>query len=109
MDLTKTYQIGYIFIIFWSLVDRSKKHAIYTKSILNNSFVNSIATHLVISLVPVLNAQIEGVQLHLEMGSEQLLLDQLPDDPGHLVAEDLHQGTGADLAAHGDSGLVEEN
>ncbi len=53
--------------------------------------------HLVVRLVPLLHPQVEGVQLQLEVGGEELLLDELPDDAGHLVAEHLHHGARLDL------------
>lgn len=53
--------------------------------------------HLVISLVSVLYAEVEGVQLHVEVRVEELFLDQLPDDASHLVTEHLHDGAGLNL------------
>ena len=55
--------------------------------------------YLVVGLVPVLDAEVEGVELHVEVGLEELLLDEVPDDAGHLVAEHLDEGAGLD--SHG--------
>ena len=45
------------------------------------------------------------MELHVEMGLQQLLLDQVPDDAGHLVAEHLDEGAGLD--SHGGGVRVE--
>ena len=60
------------------------------------------ATDLVIGLVPVLDAQVVGVQLDLEVRKQQLLLDQVPDDPGHFVAQDVDNRSSLDLLRHFD-------
>ena len=39
------------------------------------------------------------MELHVEVGLEELLLDEVPDDAGHLVAEHLYEGAGLD--SHG--------
>src|SRR5258708_6272590 len=59
--------------------------------------------------VAVLDAQVEVLQVDVEVGQDQLVLDELPDDPGHLVAvefddgvRDLDLGTGV---GHGGSSL----
>ena len=39
------------------------------------------------------------MELHVEVGLEELLLDEVPDDAGHLVAEHLDEGAGLD--SHG--------
>ena len=41
---------------------------------------------LVAGLVTVLDAEVVIVELEVEIGEDQLVLDLLPDDPGHLVA-----------------------
>ncbi len=45
------------------------------------------------------------MQLHLQMRLEELLLDEVPDDSGHLIAEHLHQGSRGHLA-HGVAVLI---
>ena len=44
---------------------------------------------LVVGLVAVLDAEVEIEQVDVEIGMDQLVLDELPDDAGHLVAVDL--------------------
>ena len=44
---------------------------------------------LVARLVALLNAEIVVEQLDIEIGMDQLLLDEMPDDAGHLVAVHL--------------------
>ena len=68
---------------------------------------------LVVGRVAVLDAEIEIDQLQVEIGQDQLVLDQLPDDPGHLVAVelddrvfDLDLGHGADIPLGGWRGEV---
>ena len=49
---------------------------------------------LVARLVALLDAEIEVHQIDVEIGKDQLVLDVLPDDPGHLVAVHLDDGVG---------------
>ena len=42
--------------------------------------------HLVIGGVAVLDGQVVVLQVDIQVGQDQLVLDELPDDPGHLVA-----------------------
>ena len=46
---------------------------------------------LVIRLIPVLQAQVIVFGLQVHIGQNQLVLDHLPQDAGHLVAVHLHQ------------------
>jgi len=46
--------------------------------------------HLVMRGITVLNPQVVIFQVDLQVGEDQLLLDELPDDTGHLVAVELH-------------------
>jgi hypothetical protein len=46
--------------------------------------------HLVIGLVAVLDAEVVVVQVHVEVRVDQGFLDELPDDPSHLVAIELY-------------------
>ena len=50
--------------------------------------------HLVVRGVAVLHAQVVIVELDVQKGEDQLVLDHLPDDAGHLVAVDVHDGIG---------------
>ena len=42
--------------------------------------------------VAVLHAQVVVVEVDVEVGEDQLVLDQLPDDAGHLVAVEIDDG-----------------
>ena len=46
-------------------------------------------------------AEVEIDQLEVEIGKDQLVLDQLPDDAGHLVAVELDDGIGDLDLGHG--------
>ena len=50
--------------------------------------------HLVVGRVAVLDAEVVIVQVDVEIGQDQLVLDELPDDPGHLVAVELDDRVG---------------
>ena len=39
-------------------------------------------------------AEVVVVERHVEIGMDELVLDQLPDDAGHLVAVELDDGAG---------------
>ena len=54
--------------------------------------VGGVHSHLVTGLIPVLEAQVVVFGLQVHEGEEQLVLDHLPQDAGHLVAVHLHQG-----------------
>ena len=58
---------------------------------------------LVAGLVALLDAEIEIHQVDVEIGVDQLVLDVLPDDPGHLVAVHLDDGVGNLDFRHGAS------
>ena len=45
--------------------------------------------HLVVGLVAILDAEVVVLQVDVEIGKDQLVLDELPDDAGHLVAVHL--------------------
>ena len=47
---------------------------------------------LVVGLVALLDAEIVIEKIDVEIGMDQLVLDELPDDPGHLVAVHLDDG-----------------
>ena len=61
------------------------------------TFLVASAASMVIwslGLVALLHAEIEIHQVDIEIGMDQLVLDVLPDDPGHLVAVDFDDGVG---------------
>ena len=45
--------------------------------------------HLVVGGVAMLDAEVVILELDVEIGQDQLLLDEVPDDAGHLVAVEL--------------------
>ena len=49
---------------------------------------------LVVGAVALLNAQIVIFQVDVQIGQDQLLLDEVPDDPRHLVPVQLDDGIG---------------
>jgi len=49
---------------------------------------------VVVGLVALLDAEIVIVQVDIELGMDQIVPDQVPDDPGHLVAVELDDGIG---------------
>ncbi len=51
----------------------------------------SIVT-LIVGLIAVFDAEIVILQLDVEIGQDQLVLDEAPDDARHLVAVELHDG-----------------
>jgi hypothetical protein len=50
--------------------------------------------HLVLCPVTVLDAEVVIEQLDVEIGQDQLLLDEAPDDARHLVAVELDDRLG---------------
>ncbi len=54
--------------------------------------VGGVDRDLVLGLVPLLDREVEVQELDVEVGQDQLLLDEVPDDPGHLVAVELDDG-----------------
>lgn len=43
------------------------------------------------------------VQIHLQIWEDEFVLDELPDDPSHLVPLHLHYRTCVDLLRHGEA------
>ena len=54
--------------------------------------VGGVDGDLVVGGVAVLDTQVVVLQVHVEVGQDQGVFDQLPDDPGHLVAVELYDG-----------------
>src|SRR6185437_3148116 len=54
--------------------------------------VRRVHRHLVVGLVAVLDGQVEVLEVDIQVGQDQLVLDEVPDDPRHLVAVDLDDG-----------------
>jgi len=47
---------------------------------------------LVVGGVAVLDSQVVVIQIDIQMREDQLVLDPLPDDAGHLVPVDVYDG-----------------
>ena len=54
--------------------------------------VGRVDRDLVVRGVAALDAEVVVLELDVEVGQDQLVLDELPDDPGHLVAVELDDG-----------------
>ena len=54
--------------------------------------VGRVHRDLVVGLVAILDAQVVVLQVDVEIGEDQLLLYEAPDDPGHFVAVELDDG-----------------
>ena len=67
--------------------------------------VGGIDRDLVVGLVAVFHPEVEIHQVDIEERVDQLVLDVLPDDPGHLVAIEFDDGVGHLDFCHGESGL----
>lgn len=40
------------------------------------------------------------MQLNVQEGEDELILDRVPDDAGHLVSQNVHNGSSLDLLRH---------
>jgi len=56
--------------------------------------VGGIDGDLVLRLVALLDAEVVIPEVDVEIGQDQLFLDEGPDDPRHLVAIELDHGVG---------------
>ena len=56
--------------------------------------VGGVDRDLVVGLVAVLDAEVVVLEVHVEVGVDQLVLDELPDDARHLIAVHLDDGAG---------------
>jgi hypothetical protein len=63
--------------------------------------VGAVDGDLVVGAVTLLDAEVVIQQVDVEIGQDQLLLDEVPDDPGHLVAVHLDDGVGHLDLGHG--------
>jgi len=48
--------------------------------------VCAIDSHLIISRIAMLNAEVVVLKVDIEIRKDQLLLDEIPDDAGHFIA-----------------------
>ncbi len=65
--------------------------------------LGAIDGDLVIGAVTLLDAEIEILQVNIQIGKDQLILDPLPDDTGHFIAIQFNDGIGNLDLAHGTS------
>ena len=56
--------------------------------------IRGVDGDLVVGLVAVLDAEIEIEEIEIEIGEDELLLDEVPDDARHLVAVELDDRLG---------------
>src|SRR5690606_12921027 len=56
--------------------------------------VGRVDRDLIVGGVTAFHAEVVVVELEVQIGEDQLVLDHLPDDPGHFVAVDVHDGIG---------------
>ena len=54
--------------------------------------VGGVDGHLVVGLVAMLDAEVVVLEVDVEVRADQRVLDELPDDAGHLVAVELYDG-----------------
>ena len=67
--------------------------------------VGGVDRDLVVGLVAVFHSEVEIHQVDIEERVDQLVLDVLPDDPGHLVAIEFDDGVGHLDFCHDGGGL----
>jgi hypothetical protein len=60
-------------------------------------------------MVAVLHPQVVVVEVDIEVGEDQLVLDPLPDDAGHFVPVEIHDRVGDFDLGHGGRALLGEN
>ena len=53
--------------------------------------VGGIDGHLIVGLVAVLDAKVVRFEFQIEIGMDQLVFDDLPDNPRHLVAVEFDE------------------
>ena len=76
------------------------------------TFLMALAASMVtwsLVCVAVLHSEVKIHELDIEEGVDQLVLDVLPDDPGHLVAIEFDDGVGHLDFCHDGGGLFSEN
>src|SRR6185369_13019446 len=56
--------------------------------------IGGVDRDLVVGLVAILHAEVVVFEVHVEVGVDQLVLDELPDDARHLIAVHLDDGAG---------------
>jgi hypothetical protein len=67
--------------------------AFHTHAVLLDG-VRGVDGDLVVGGVALLDRQVVVLKVDIQVGQDQLVLDELPDNPGHLVAVELYDGIG---------------
>ena len=70
---------------------RGDRRALHTYAVLFNR-VGGVDGDLVVGGVAVLDAQVVVLQVDVEVGQDQLLFDERPDDARHLIAVEFDDG-----------------
>jgi hypothetical protein len=78
---------------FDSSLIRSDGGTFDSNIVLLNS-VGSINRDLIVGLVTIFHAQVEILDIDVQKGQDQLLLDHLPDDPSLLIAVEFNYRIG---------------
>ena len=71
---------------------RSNGCALNANTVLQNG-MSRIDGHLIICGITILNAQVVVLKIYIEIGQDQLLLNELPNNAGHLIAIELDNGS----------------
>lgn len=85
-------QLTHLSLTFHSLLIWGNGGALDTHAVLLDR-VGTVDGDLVVCGVTVLDAQVKGVELHIKEGQDKLLLNEVPDDAGHLISQHLHHGS----------------
>jgi hypothetical protein len=76
-----------------ALLIRSDGRALHGHAVLLGR-LGRVDRDLVVGGVAVLDAEVEVVELQVQVREDQLILDELPDDPGHFIAVHVDDGVG---------------
>ena len=69
----------------------SDRRALHANSVLLDG-MSGIDRDLIVGLIAILDTQVVVLQIDIEVFQDQFVLDELPDDAGHLVAVELDDG-----------------
>jgi hypothetical protein len=65
----------------------------YSHAVLFNG-ICCIDRHLVVCFIAILNTEVVILYIRINIGQYQLVLNELPNDPCHFIAIQLHDGVG---------------
>jgi hypothetical protein len=68
--------------------------------------IGGVDGDLIVGLVAVFHPKVVVFEFYIEERVDELVLDVLPDDPGHFVAIEFDDGVGHLDFCHGKSGLM---